>query len=406
MLLMKKMPFEEQTAPKNILAVVIGLMCALWLFLSFYQRRSRRNWLKGRVVWVTGASSGIGKALAFRLAVNYGARVIVSARRVELLESLATQVQEALQARAEKSGQAKEHTLPPVLIEPLDLLANAAALERTVRRVREQGASVVILNAGVNQDGRLFADTSVETLRQVLQINLWAPALIMRLLLGPSPGQERPSVDHAVMSNTADSIAEPPWGRHRGLNQCNESRPSQGVRLRILVALKHMFGTRLPATEIHPEQWSEQQNRSVSAEKEEVNTLSPLHLVLISSLAAYRALPGGALYGATKAALNYLAESLRIELQLLHNHAVHLTTVCPGFVDTPAIAGQRHWKPFCQSPEAAAEHIIQALLGEREHYGFPWIMEQVVMPIARILPTSMYRWLMKKSWHPPVSSLK
>ena len=42
---------------------------------------------RGKVVWVTGASSGIGEALALQL-VGEGARVVVSARRAELLEKL------------------------------------------------------------------------------------------------------------------------------------------------------------------------------------------------------------------------------------------------------------------------------------------------------------------------------
>lgn len=46
--------------------------------------------LAGEWIWVTGASSGIGRALSLQLA-RAGARVIASARRLELLESLAEQ---------------------------------------------------------------------------------------------------------------------------------------------------------------------------------------------------------------------------------------------------------------------------------------------------------------------------
>ncbi len=45
--------------------------------------------LNGARVWVTGASAGIGAAVVPVLA-RRGARVAVSARRAELLESLAT----------------------------------------------------------------------------------------------------------------------------------------------------------------------------------------------------------------------------------------------------------------------------------------------------------------------------
>ena len=41
--------------------------------------------LKNKVVWITGASSGIGEALSHEL-VNRGSKVILSARRMEELE--------------------------------------------------------------------------------------------------------------------------------------------------------------------------------------------------------------------------------------------------------------------------------------------------------------------------------
>src|SRR5512139_2059889 len=47
---------------------------------------------RGQVVIVTGASAGIGKALALRLA-NQGAKVAIAARRAERLESVAAECQ-------------------------------------------------------------------------------------------------------------------------------------------------------------------------------------------------------------------------------------------------------------------------------------------------------------------------
>ena len=57
------------------------------LLLSLYARRGGRNLnrLRGKVVWVTGASSGIGEELAYSLA-ELGARLVLSARRTTELE--------------------------------------------------------------------------------------------------------------------------------------------------------------------------------------------------------------------------------------------------------------------------------------------------------------------------------
>ena len=57
------------------------------LVLSLYARRGGRNLdtLRGKVVWVTGASSGIGEELAYSLAM-LGARLVLSSRRRTELE--------------------------------------------------------------------------------------------------------------------------------------------------------------------------------------------------------------------------------------------------------------------------------------------------------------------------------
>jgi NAD(P)-dependent dehydrogenase (short-subunit alcohol dehydrogenase family) len=83
--------------------------------------------LGGSRVWITGASSGIGEALAAELAAR-GARVAISARRAELLER-----------------QAQRHGMVPV---PLDVSDRAAVLAAAAT-VRDElgGIDVAILNA-------------------------------------------------------------------------------------------------------------------------------------------------------------------------------------------------------------------------------------------------------------------
>jgi len=59
------------------------------------------------------------------------------------------------------------------------------------------------------------------------------------------------------------------------------------------------------------------------------------HFLVTSSVAGRRALPGS-LYSATKWAATAIGESLRAELRQMHdNHAIKVTLIEPGMVDTP-----------------------------------------------------------------------
>ena len=96
------------------------------------------------------------------------------------------------------------------------------------------------------------------------------------------------------------------------------------------------FGVKAPVLEGDPSDWREMF---------EVNVLAPLQLVaaaapsmrngstivLVSSIAGLRGLPGEAVYCATKAAVNSLGESLRLELQ---GRGIRVVTLCPGTVRT------------------------------------------------------------------------
>ena len=59
------------------------------------------------------------------------------------------------------------------------------------------------------------------------------------------------------------------------------------------------------------------------------------HFLITSSVAGRRAIPGS-LYSATKWAATAIGESLRAELRQMHdNHAIRVTLIEPGMVDTP-----------------------------------------------------------------------
>lgn len=102
----------------------------------------------------------------------------------------------------------------------------------------------------------------------------------------------------------------------------------------------------------------------------------------ISSLAAWRAFPAHAPYGASKAALNYVLESLRIELL---SSGVGVTTICPGFIRTPMTAPNRFRMPFLMDADDAVRRILDAIAAGRRVYAFPWPLALGVRA-ARLLP--------------------
>ncbi len=81
------------------------------------------------------------------------------------------------------------------------------------------------------------------------------------------------------------------------------------------------------------------------------------HLVAISSLGAFKGLPGESAYCASKAAVNAYMEGLRIALR---SKGVVVTTVCPGFVDTP-MTPMDSAMPFLMSADAAASRIARVI---------------------------------------------
>jgi short-subunit dehydrogenase len=105
------------------------------------------------------------------------------------------------------------------------------------------------------------------------------------------------------------------------------------------------------------------------------------HVVGISSMAAFKGLPGAAAYCASKAAVNAYLESLRIELR---GSGVAVTCVCPGFVRTPMTANNPPM-PFLVEPAAAAERILRGLRRRPKVYAFPRRMA-VLMRLTRWLP--------------------
>jgi short-subunit dehydrogenase len=113
--------------------------------------------LGGRTALVTGASGGLGQAIA-RALVRRGADVVLSARRVEVLESLA----------AETRGR----------VIACDL-SDRASLDGLVDEAGP--VDVLVANAGLPASGRIES-FSVDEIDRAIDVNLRAPMLLARLM--------------------------------------------------------------------------------------------------------------------------------------------------------------------------------------------------------------------------------
>jgi len=101
----------------------------------------------------------------------------------------------------------------------------------------------------------------------------------------------------------------------------------------------------------------------------------------ISSMAAYRGLPGSSAYCASKAAMNVYLEGLRIPLK---ERGIAVTTVCPGFVKTPMTADHPFHMPWLLEPDDAARRIVRALARRQKVCNFPWQMTLLMRCVARL----------------------
>ncbi|PWB31388.1 short-chain dehydrogenase [Pseudomonas sp. SDI] len=92
------------------------------------------------------------------------------------------------------------------------------------------------------------------------------------------------------------------------------------------------------------------------------------HLVGVASSVTFLALPRAGAYGASKAAVRYLFESLRIDLA---REQIDVTLISPGFVDTPLTQRNDFPMPMRWSAEKAAQYIVARLDRRPYEINFP-----------------------------------
>lgn len=238
---------------------------------------------QGKVIWITGASSGIGRALALRLARG-GHRVAASARNRDALADLADQAGGAILP------------WPLDVTDPAAVAAACSAIERDLGPI-----DVAVLAAGSHHPVAA-RDFRAADLAKLVETNLIGVA------------------------NALEPLMQAMIGRGRG------------------------------------------------------------RIAIVSSVAGYRGLPTSAYYGATKAALINLAESLKFDLD---RHGVTMQLIDPGFVKTPLTDRNRFKMPCLISPEQAADAIARGLEGSGFEITFPKRFTYV-LKLLRCLPYRLY----------------
>lgn len=246
-----------------------------------------------KTVMITGASSGIGRALAVELS-RRGARVGLIARRADALAQLVREIENA---------NGKAIALPADVMDADSLSAAATQLRNALGPI-----DVLIANAGVGAtvDG---AELKGSTVAGVINVNVLGAA------------------------NSVEAVVPEMVRRGTG------------------------------------------------------------HLVVISSLAAYRGLPKSAAYCASKAAVSAFFESLRLDLK---PRGIDVTIIHPGFIKTPLTAGRHAQMPFLMELEDAVMKIIGAIEKRKKSYAFPWQLASIVRA-GMIMPNFMYDWISRRN---------
>ena len=243
------------------------------------------NHFRHKHIWIIGASSGIGYALAKELSKRQ-ARLIISARNSDKLEGLKAEIQ--------------SNDFEAPLIQPLDV-SNLKAIQNTVQSIQQKFQQIdsIIYLAALYEPSRL--DTfDIEKTKRLIDVNLMGAFNLIHCVLPIFQSQQ--------------------YGQ----------------------------------------------------------------LALCGSVTGFRGLPNAQPYGATKAAMINLAQSLKAE-----NPQLDIKLINPGFVRTPLTDKNDFAMPMLIEPDQAAKAIANGLLKNSFEIHFPkkftWLMK-----LLGILPHFLY----------------
>lgn len=121
-----------------------------------------------KVVWLTGASSGIGEALAYELS-RKGARLILSSRRKEELERV--------------KGNCIPATQPNIRVLPLDLSHPETLALSAEAAIQIFGHIDILINNGGISQRSLAKDTKLEVDRKIMEVDYFGTVALTKSLI-------------------------------------------------------------------------------------------------------------------------------------------------------------------------------------------------------------------------------
>jgi short-subunit dehydrogenase len=113
----------------------------------------------------------------------------------------------------------------------------------------------------------------------------------------------------------------------------------------------------------------------------------------VSSVAGFRGLPGTGGYSASKAYVTTLLESFRVDLR---RRGVAVTSINPGFIETPLTAKNAFPMPFLMKVDRAARIIADGLESRPAELTFPLPMK-LLMNLARLIPNWLYDLVIRRA---------
>ncbi|KAL6954739.1 hypothetical protein U1Q18_052797 [Sarracenia purpurea var. burkii] len=167
-----------------MLALILILFCLTTIVAVFFKfltadgdftllfKKLKRKEVEDKVVWITGASRGIGEVLANQLA-SLGAKLIISARNEAELERVKKQL----------TG---KHAPDEVIVLPLDLASGEDSLMEAVHKAESSfsgaGVDYMIHNAAYERPKTTALDATEEVLKATFNINVLGTISLTRLL--------------------------------------------------------------------------------------------------------------------------------------------------------------------------------------------------------------------------------